>query len=179
MRLAPAALAALCLVALAPRAHAVTVHFVVAEFGTPNNGDSYVLPLSDPDDIAHARALIEQGPAALPFIAVAAIAAGSDGINRDVLAPGEPLWSWHVTAFEGFFDATAEILDGWPGLVEQDVAEWINATNGFVGFWQYTVVAELPAVAEASALPSLGAALAALLGLRATRAPLTRHSRAQ
>jgi hypothetical protein len=176
MRLAYAALAALCLT-FAPRAHAVTVHFVVAEL-SPNNGDSYVLPLSDPDDIAHARALIA-GTVSEPFIAVAAIAAGSDGINRDVLAPGEPLWSWHVTAFEGFVDATAEILDGWPGLVEEDVAEWINATNGFVGFWQYTVVAELPAVAEASALPGLGAALAALLGLRAARAPLPPHSRAQ
>ena len=42
-------------------------------------------------------------------------------------------------------DFTIEILDGWPGFVEQDVNGWIANTNGRVGFWTYTVVAELPA----------------------------------
>src|SRR5688572_32846969 len=40
-------------------------------------------------------------------------------VNRDVLAAGEPPWTWHVIEFLGFAETTAEVLDGWPGLVEQ------------------------------------------------------------
>jgi hypothetical protein len=109
----------------------------------PNRGDSYVLPLDDPDDIAHARALIAEGPSIGGAIAVAEIAPGADGLNRDWLAPGKPQWSWHVTRFDGFADATVEILDGNPSMVEEDVDFWIQNTNGFIGFWGYTVTAEL------------------------------------
>ena len=125
--------------------HAAPVYFVVSEID-PVHGDSYVLPLESAADIAHARALIASGPAAGTPIVVAHIAPGSDGINRNILAPGEPLWSWHVDAFDGFADMTAEILDGWPSFVEQDLAGWIANTNGYIGFWNYTVTAELPAV---------------------------------
>jgi hypothetical protein len=122
-----------------------TVYFLVAE--RPDaivHGDSYVLPLSEPAAIAHARALIEAEPGTLPSIVVAEIAAGADGINRDHLALGAPPWSWHVTGFEGFTDFAIEILDGWPTFVEQDVDGWIANTGGMVGFWNYTVTAELP-----------------------------------
>ena len=134
-------------------AHAAPVYFVVSEID-PVHGDSYILPLEAAADIAHARALIASGPAAGAPIVVAHIAAGADGINRNILAPGEPLWSWHVDAFDGFADMTAEILDGWPSFVEQDVADWIANANGYVGFWNYTVTAELPA-----AVPLPGALL--------------------
>jgi hypothetical protein len=128
---------------------AETIHFLVAE--RPEDavhGDSYVLPLSDAAAIAHARALIDAEPGTLPSIVVAHIAAGADGANRDHLAPGAPAWSWHVTEFEGFSDFAIEILDGWPSFVEQDVDGWIANTGGTIGFWSYTVVAELPAVPE-------------------------------
>jgi hypothetical protein len=129
----------------APQAATAAVEFLVAEFsGAEVHGDSYVLLLEDPADIAHARALIEKGEAAGRRLASVRIAPGSDGRNRDVLAPGEPLWSWHQTAFEGFADATIEICDGWPGYVEQDVKGWIANTNGAICFWTYTVVEELP-----------------------------------
>lgn len=126
-------------------ARSATVRFVIAERpGQVVHGDSYLLPLSDSDYIAHARALLTAEPGALASIAVAYVAAGADGHNRDWLAPGRPAWSWHVTGFEGFYDVTAEILDGWPTFVEQDVPGWIANTGGQLGFWDYTVVAALP-----------------------------------
>lgn len=171
LRFARLALTALFLAAgLAAPAHAVPVFFVVAESGAPVHGDSYVLRLDAPDDISHARDLIAQGPAAGAPIVVAAIAPGADGINRDVLAPGEPLWSWHITSFEGFADSTIEILDGWPTFVEEDVAGWIANTGGFIGFWNYTVVAELPSTPEPGGVLLLAGGFGALAGLRLRRA---------
>lgn len=144
----------------APSARAGPILFLVAEpAGSVTHGDSYVLPLEDPADIEHARALIALGPAAGATIAVAAIAAGADGVNRDLLTAGAPPWSWHVTGFDGFTDFTIEILDGWPSFVEQDVEGWIANTGGFVGFWSYTVVEELPEPDAA------GIALATVAGL--------------
>ena len=145
---------------LASPAAAAPVHyFVVAEWpGLAQHGDSFLLPLTDPDDVDHARALIEQGPeAAGQPLVFAAIAAGADGINRDVMAHGR-LWSWHVSGFEGFGDFGVELLDGWPTFVEGDVQGWIANTcgclepgqtelppdaDGHIGFWNYTVVSEL------------------------------------
>jgi hypothetical protein len=125
-------------------AHGGTVYFLVAEPpGLVTHGDSYVLPLTRPEDIAHARQLIAKGPKAGAPIVVAAIAAGADGVNRDYLDPDAPEWSWHVTDFLGFADSAAEILDGWPEYVEEDVKGWISNTDGMIGFWDYTVVAEL------------------------------------
>jgi hypothetical protein len=134
--------------ALAHVGCAETVRFVVGRPpGLPPEFyfDSYVLPLSEPEDIAHARDLIEFGPAAGATIAVAAIAAGGDGINRNSFALFAPEWSWHVTDFLGFADITAEILDGWPTGVELYPEFWIGPSGqGTIGFWSYTVVAELP-----------------------------------
>jgi hypothetical protein len=134
---------ALLLSVLANSSRAESIRFLVGEIGEPVHHDAYVLPLSDPAAIAHARELISLGPSAGAPIAVAKIAKGANGINRNVLAPGSPAWSWHVTEFEGFADNTIEILDGWPTFIEQDVDGWIQNTNGYIGFWQYTVVAEL------------------------------------
>jgi hypothetical protein len=155
--------------------HAATVHFLVAE--QPEevvHGDSYVLPLNDPADIAHARSLITAPAGTLPSIAIAKVAPGADGINRDHRAAGTPAWNWHVTEFESFADFSAEILDGWPTFVEQDVPGWMANTNRTIGFWSYTVVAELPAVPE-PATTALVAPLAITgwsgLRRRATRKP--------
>ncbi len=131
------------------------VYFVVAEMDDdPNNNDSYVVPITDPEHIAHARAIISDGPdaAGRPLV-VAHVRSGADGINRDVLNSGEPLWSWHVVEFVDFADITLELYDGSPTLIEGDVDFWMGNTppdegspdeDGTIGFWAYTVVEELP-----------------------------------
>jgi hypothetical protein len=138
---------------LGSSAQAGKIHFTVAELpGIDVHGDSYVIAIDESrtDLIDHARALIdwvESGgdEATSPggTILVAPIAPGSDGINRNILAAGEPLWSWHVVGDPEFADSTIEILDGWPTFVESDVPGWIANTNGNIGFWNYTIVAEI------------------------------------
>jgi hypothetical protein len=104
----------------------------------PVQYESYVLPLSKPEDIAHARDLIASGASASKGldrpIVVARIAPGSNDINRNWLDPSFPEWSWHVEEFLQFADFTAEILDGRPSLPPE---------GDRIGFWSYTVVKEL------------------------------------
>ncbi|HYO09506.1 MAG TPA: hypothetical protein VER17_11085 [Tepidisphaeraceae bacterium] len=174
-------------------AGAGTVYFLVSEFRDSggHNGDSFVLPLEQAEDVAHARDLVRRGAALAgrPLV-FADIVAGGDGINRDLLAPGKPAWSWRVSRFDSFGDGGIELVDGWPGYIESDVQGWINntgggnvdsdgdgipdgqATVGKVGFWGYTVTAELtgPAndlrpVPTAVPLPAGLPAGAALLGI--------------
>lgn len=115
-----------------------TVYFLVAE-QIPTHGDSYVVPISQPADIAHARDLITFGPSIGETIVCADVACGADGINRDHYAPDKRAWNWHVTLFTGFAEITAEILDGYPGQVEADCSGWGSG----IGFWGYTIVKEL------------------------------------
>lgn len=122
---------------IAPRDY---VYFLVSDPDGPH-GDSYVLPLHRPEDIAHARALIadrETEP-----IVLARIARGAgDPPNQNLAGDGET-WSWHVVEFLGFADFTIEIYDGWPGYVEDNLDAWFANTGGIVGFWNYTVTDEL------------------------------------
>jgi hypothetical protein len=143
-------------------AQAAPVYFLIAEPpGSEKHFDSFVVGLEDPLHVAHARDLIARGPlVAGDPILVADIVAGADGINRDHRAPGAPLWSWHVTAVDGFAAATIELIDGWPTGVENDVAGWIANTGGKIGFWSYTVVEEL-------AVPEPGAFGLAAMGMLA------------
>jgi hypothetical protein len=145
-------------------ARAGTTYFLVAERpGTVEHGDSFVLPLERADDIAHARDLVRFGAEKVGGGLIGAdVVAGADGINRNILDPAKPAWSWHVSKFDGFGDVSIELVDGWPGFIEQDVHGWLDntggghidldedgipdtghATTGRVGFWNYTVVAEL------------------------------------
>ena len=167
--------AGLALLAGAGSAAGGPVYFVVAE-REPFHRDSYVLPLTEPADIAHARDLIARGPEAVGApIVFAEVRAGADGINRNVVAPGRPLWNWHVSRFEGFGDFGIELVDGWPTYVGQDVAGWIANTSrdqgnpdapGHIGFWTYTVVAELDGPPAAVPLPAaLPVGLAGLAGV--------------
>lgn len=122
------------------------VYFLVTEIpGTEFHEDSFVVGIKDPDDIEYARSLIyangeDQGQGT---IIVCEIAAGSDGINRDLFSDYDHLWSWHVVEFLDFAQTTAEILDGCPTYVESDVTGWINNTNSQIGFWGYTITREL------------------------------------
>src|SRR5262245_30447844 len=148
------ALVALAALAAAPApGRAEPIYFVVAERpGLASHHDSFILPLSDPADVTHARRLVAEGPAAGRAVVLADIAAGADGVNRDRLAPGAPAWSWHVAHFRGFAEFSPELYDGWPGFVEADVAGWMANTGGAIGFWGYTVVAEVRAAPEPAAL---------------------------
>ena len=132
-------------VVVASSAAAETRWFVISETDQPPaHNDAYLLPLSDPDAIAQARVLVEKGPGnEVGSIATVKIAAGADGFNRNVLAEGEPLWSWHVAEFVGFSDFAIELCDGWPGFIEDDVDAFIDNTDATVCFWGYTVTAEL------------------------------------
>ena len=143
-----------------PAPSSETAYFLVAE-REPFHHDSFVLPLSDPAHIAEARRYLEAAtrpdpsrPPGIPGpIVVAKIAKGADGINGDYVEPDTRKWSWHVTEFEAFTDFTIELIDGWPGYVESDIDGWIRNTDtgdglGQIGFWSYTLVAELPNVPE-------------------------------
>jgi hypothetical protein len=120
-----------------------TVYFLVSEI-SPTHNDSYILPLTDADDIAQARALIGDPDSNPAKIVVATIAPceNCDYPNRDLLNDGKR-WSWCITGFEGFAENTIEIYDGWPTFVEDDLDGWIENTNGVIGFWAYTVTREL------------------------------------
>jgi hypothetical protein len=169
------AIALAAALALASRASAEPVYFLVSEIpGQGEHGDSFVLPIENPDDIAHARDLVRFGTSAGRSLIDADIVAGADNINRDILAAGKPAWSWHVSNFSGFADLSIELTDGWPGFIESDVQGWIDntgggtvdndgdgipdgpATIGHIAFWNYTVTHELTGPAtDLSIAPSV------------------------
>jgi hypothetical protein len=129
---------------LAPRANAETVWFEIAA-RDPEVRESYLLPLNDPLHIAQARAFLANGEASgVGAIVVAQIRAGGDGLNRNLRAPDQRRWSWHVAGFVEFADFTIELCDGWPGFVEEDVAGFIANTDARICFWGYRLTAELP-----------------------------------
>ncbi len=161
------ALLLIATVLLAPLSLATAgpVYFLVSErAGEAVHNDSFVVPISDPAHIAHARDLISRGPdAAGEPIVVAKIAAGADGINLDYLDAHHRPWDWHVSEFANFAGSTVEVLDGWPTFVQQDVPGWIRNTNGYVGFWSYTITQELADVTPPpAAIPLPASAVAGL-----------------
>lgn len=144
------------LAVVAGEARSQTTWFIVGEAPWHQvYGDSYVLPLSDPADIAHAYDLIDNGPTGKPYIVVADLAWGADGVNRDYLAKGPPEWNWHVVEFLGFAEVTIEILDGTPAQVEAEFDRFPSPGNpdrARIGFWNYTVVGVVPEPASLSLL---------------------------
>lgn len=120
-----------------------TAYFVVARPNMyPLLGDSYILPLADPDDIEFARLLAANGGGNM--IVVAMVTPGSDGINRDVVAPGEPLWSWHVSRFDTFATATIELCDGNPTFTETSAQNWPPGHEEMICYWNFRVMDEIP-----------------------------------
>lgn len=127
-----------------------TAYFVVANPQDYSRG-AYVLPLSNPSDIAHARAVIADPANTDGHIVTARIDHGGSAegyTNCDPLVPGK-IWSWRVTEFLGFADYTIEIYDGWAQFVEDDVQGWIDNTGGIIGFWSSRVVSEFDGVCPA------------------------------
>jgi len=164
----------LLLLFVAAPAQAEIVYFQVS--APCCESDAYVLPLEAAVDIAYARSILSGDPSATARIVVAQIEAGADGINRDLLAPGEPAWNWHVASFTTFAEVTIELCDGGPGFVENDVAGWIANTGGQICFWAYTVTGELPGIAPLPASRGLGALLGAGLVLVAGAWALARRA---
>jgi hypothetical protein len=109
--------AAAVLCAVTVRA-ADVVHFVVGpvNYNQPST-NTYILPLTDPGDIQIARKWVAGNLDGYYFELWGytpwhRIRLGSDGINRDVLQPGEPLWSWHVDTFTQW--GPSGFGPGWP-----------------------------------------------------------------
>lgn len=125
------------------------VYFKVGEM-SPEHNESFILPLTDPAHIAHARALIANPEMDGKLVLATVVAAsGTETYKNKDLNSGE-VWSWKVSEVEGFADMTIEILDGGPSDVE-DMDFWFPNTNngsttaGKIGFWNYTVKAEVSA----------------------------------
>ncbi|MCK5221720.1 MAG: hypothetical protein KAR14_09075 [Candidatus Aminicenantes bacterium] len=115
------------------------IYYLIGEV-SPNHMDSYILPLSDPNDITTADNIISG--ISRNRIVVATIGYGSgDGVymNKDLTGSGNRIWSWHILKFENFADVTAEIYDGWPGYLEDNLSNWLATKSGIIGFWNYTV----------------------------------------
>ena len=141
-RAAAALVLAAILTAGCPPPSEEPVYFVVSERNF-FRGESFIVLLTDPENVAHARDIIRDPDTAESQILVCSVAGGSgDPPNQDVLNDGQ-LWSWHVDAFIEFADFTAEILDGWPGFLEEDFDGWVANTGGMIGFWGYTASREI------------------------------------
>lgn len=122
------------------------VYFLVED---PNHGnnDSFILALADAEDIATARAMVDDP--SLRQIVLAKITKNkrvSYYRNRDLINDKD--WSWHISEFLGFVDNTIEIYDGWPQYVEDNYKEWVtntkgDGTEGVIGFWSYVITEEV------------------------------------
>lgn len=116
-----------------------TVYYLVSE-NVVNHNDSFILPLSNPEDIAFADKIADGSERTRIIVGVIQPGSG-DGIylNRDLLDPDKRIWSWSVVKFEKFADVTAELYDGWPGYLEENLSDWMVQKDGSIGFWNYSV----------------------------------------
>jgi len=126
-----------------------TVYFLVAEYKNPVRGDSYILPLTDTNDIQTAREILanpDQVPDRIVLAKIVNHETNSPLKNKDLLQ--NRTWSWSVSEFLGFAGSTIEILDGNPSTVEEDIEFWFQNTSnsgdfGMIGFWSYSIVREV------------------------------------
>ena len=109
------------------------------------------LSLTDLEEIVQARQIIAN-PHDVPDKIILAKIVRQDGsepyLNKDL--NNDMTWSWRIDSFDGFVGSTIEILDGWPGYIEEDLDRWFQNTDGdenhgHIGLWSYTVVAEVEA----------------------------------
>lgn len=127
----------------------------------PVQPESFVVTISDPAKIARARQILAENATSATFPQVHCfIAWGSDGVNRNVMGPGRPLWNWHVTAVNGFPDMTIEILDASPlWLNEQENFDsFVQTTGGQYSWWSGTIVSEIPIACNAADVAGPGGA---------------------
>ena len=152
------ALVALVSLLLFPAHGAETVYFLVSE-RIPPQIESCIVPVTDPRLIAEARQQLELPQGERRSLNVR-IALGKDWINRNYVAPGAPAWSWHVSEFPGFADATT-----WgfrkPSDAENYPGELLGPPeNGRIFLGYYTVIAEFtPPVIVSHVVTPTGAEL--------------------
>jgi hypothetical protein len=121
------------------------VYFEVGEI-SPGHGDSYVIALTDPFAIAAAREIIASGESKIVIAEIERITDHAHQFNADL--NNNRKWSWYVSGFIEFSDFSIEILDGWPGYVEENFDDWVSVTKGDngkgrIGFWNYTIKREV------------------------------------
>ena len=113
------------------------------------HGESFILALEKTEDIEKARSIINDPENAAEKIISAKIVPqkGDEEYKNQDLNDGT-IWSWRIEEFQGFSFNTIEILDGWPGYIEEDLNRWFlntsgDTTHGFIGFWGYTIIEEI------------------------------------
>lgn len=114
----------------------------------PSRQQSFVVGMTDTELIKQARYQIEnpsekQGPW-LPRILVAEIDYTSNQENRDLIRPGAPLWSWHISTVFNFAHLGHQDCDGSPEMIEELLMPW-NQGKKTICFWSYEVIAEIKA----------------------------------
>jgi hypothetical protein len=121
------------------------VYFLVGEINA-NNNETFILPLTNPQDIQAARAYLENGEKKIVLAKISADNKKSYSLNKDLL--NNRSWSWHISEFLSFADYSIEIYDGWPSYVEENYEEWVantrgNGNDGIIGFWNYAIKREV------------------------------------
>lgn len=84
--------------------------------------ESFVVPLTRDDQITQARDILSHKTDAT--IVIVDTVYGSDGVNRNHLAEGFPLWNWHVQQVVGFAHSVAGTLDFRPSHLESGSTPW-------------------------------------------------------
>ncbi|HLP48821.1 MAG TPA: hypothetical protein VK469_22970 [Candidatus Kapabacteria bacterium] len=116
-----------------------TVYFLVAEM-VHYHGDSYILPLTNPADIAIADKIINgTSPAKIVMADIDYGTEKGEYKNKDLVNPSKRKWSWHVSKFRGFASTVTSNLNSWPTYVEEHLNQWMKNTGGKIGFATYTI----------------------------------------
>jgi len=113
--------------------------------------ESYLLPLSNSEHIAQARAIIAKDsnvPGWEDRAISATIELSNDGSNRNYSVPGRPTWSWRIKDFIQFHSGAHPavpnpIWDGSPSQIENDPEAWIANYGDRIAFSSFLLVAEL------------------------------------
>jgi len=108
--------------------------------------DSYLLRLTDIDEIKKANQILTDSLKSRPivFVRISKNSGENNYVNKDLI--GGRIWTWHTEKLIGFPDLTAEIFDAHPGYVEDNYDEWVRITKdaetgeGVIGFWNYTLI---------------------------------------
>jgi len=127
--------------------------FMVSGSYTDSEGfqvhESYILPLTEPEDIAFARSLLSSSPPVGDWVIAAEIEVCNDGSNRNHNVVGAPAWSWCVSKFLGFEDMRAtdpvpapSNMDN-PSKIDEDPVAWITANGNVIAFTRFRLSMEL------------------------------------
>ncbi len=106
--------------------------------GTDNLQDSFVVHLTDPEQIKEARKTLQEKSAK---ILVADIDANISPWNRAFIGPQSIPWSWSVKKVHSFSDLALMECDGSASFVEERLLSWLNASR--ICFWRSHIIKEL------------------------------------